>query len=378
MHIAWLFEYPTLHGGERSLLAAWPALKAAGMRATALAPSRGPLHAALIRAGVEVVPFETRDAADRRPALGELRDRLATALLSSRPDVLHANSLAMGRLSGPVAAELGLPSVAHLRDIIKLSRAAVADLNRHKRLLAVSRATRDFHVAQGLMADTVQVLYNGVDLEQFRPKAATGWLHRQLGLPSDAVLVGTIGQLVMRKGHDVLARAASRLARRHPDAHWIIAGSRHSQKAEAVEYEAGLQRTFAADGLTDRVHFVGTLDGIEKLLPELTLVVHPARQEPLGRVLLEAAAAGVPTIATDVGGTREIFPPEADAARLVPAGDDVALADAIGPLLVDARERRRLAQAARRRAEEAFDIRAAAARLLEHYMKSLRFSRFES
>jgi len=367
MHVTWLFEYPTLHGGERSLLAAWPALKAAGIRATAIVPARGPLHAALVRETIDIVPFETHDAAQRRLPLSELRDRLAAALLAARPEVLHANSLAMGRLSGPVATDLVLPSVAHLRDIINLSRAVVADLNRHTRLLAVSRATREFHVAQGLSEDKVQVLHNGVDLERFRPAAPTGWLNKRLGLPSGAALIGTIGQLVMRKGHDVLARAAGRLAHTHQDVHWIIAGSRHSQKAEAVEFEAGLRRLFGAAGLTGRIHFIGELEGVEALLPELTLLVHPARQEPLGRVLLEAAATGVPCVATDVGGTREIFPIEANAARLVPAGDDGALADAIAQLLADAPERRRLGEAARQRAEEAFDIRAAAARLLEVY-----------
>ncbi len=374
MRVAWLFEYPTLHGGERSLLAAWPALKAAGIRATALAPPRGPLYAALIRDRVEVVPFETHDVAERPPTLGESRDRLAAALLALRPDVLHANSLAMGRLSGPVAADLGLPSLAHLRDIIKLSRAVVADLNRHTRLLAVSLATRDFHVAQGLLAEKLQVHYNGVDLARFRPQAPTGWLKGRFGLPSGAVLIGTIGQLVMRKGHDVLARAAGKLAHTHQNVHWIIVGSSHSQNADAVEYESGLRQLFGAAGLADRVHFVGELEGVESLLPDLTLLVHPARQEPLGRVLLEAAAAGVPCVATDVGGTREIFPPKANAARLVPGGDENALADAIAQLLADAPERHRLGQAARRRAEEAFDIRGAAARLLETYGKVRRMT----
>jgi glycosyltransferase involved in cell wall biosynthesis len=367
MHVAWLFEYPTLHGGERSLLAAWPALKSAGVCATALAPACGPLAQALAQSGIEVVAFVTADEQCRRRSLEGSRGDLECALSRLRPELLHANSLAMGRLSGPVANKLRLPSVAHLRDIIKVSQAVVADLNRHRRLLAVSNATRDFHLAQGLMPDKTHVLYNGVDLDRLRPKAATNWLKRRLGVASNAVLVGAIGQIVMRKGLDVLARAAARLAVTHPEVHWIIAGSRHSQKSEAVRFEAELHACFHAAGLASRVHFLGTLDGIDDLLPELTLLVHPARQEPLGRVLLEAAAAGVACVASDVGGTREIFPPQANAARLVPAGDEIALADAIAELLADADERRRMAQAARRRAEEAFDVRTSAARLFEHY-----------
>jgi glycosyltransferase involved in cell wall biosynthesis len=272
----------------------------------------------------------------------------------------------MGRLSGPVAADLRLPGLSHLRDIIKLSAAAVADLNRHVRLLAVSRATRDFHAAQGLAAEKLRVLYNGIDLQEFHPRAPSGWLHARLGLPADAPLVGAIGQLVMRKGHDVLARAAAGLAARLPLAHWILAGARYSQKPEAVEYEAALRRTFAAS-MSGRVHFLGTLETIADLLPELTMLIHPSRQEPLGRVLLEAAASGVACIATDVGGTREIFPPAESAARLVPAGDAEALAAAIAELMQNPEERARLGLAARRRAEAAFDIRQAAAGLVRHY-----------
>src|SRR5208283_1505697 len=117
------------------------------------------------------------------------RRRLAEILLRQRGTLLHANSLAMGRLSGPVAAELSLPSLSHLRDIVSLSRQAVADLNCHARLLAVSAATRQFHVAQGLDAAKTCVLYNGIDLERFRPRAATGFLHRQLGLAGDVPLL---------------------------------------------------------------------------------------------------------------------------------------------------------------------------------------------
>lgn len=367
MRVAWLFEYPTLHGGERSLLAARSQLAEAGFEIVALAPSEGPLASRLASEGIEVVPFVTQNAAGERASQEQLRERLSEMLVKLRPDLLHANSLAMGRLAGPVADEKKLPSLAHVRDIIKLSRAAIADLNRNTRLLAVSHATRDFHINQGLDAAKVEVLYNGVDLDEFRPCQPTGCLHARLKIPPDALLIGSIGQLVLRKGHDVLAAAAARLARQCPQAHWLLIGSRHSQKAEAVEHERSLHETFAAAGLAERVHFLGTVDGIADLLPELTLLVHPSRQEPLGRVLLEAAACGVACIATDVGGTREIFPPELGAARLVPVDDDAALASAITALASHPDECARLGLAARQRAEMNFDIRRSAAGLVEHY-----------
>ncbi|HJT32409.1 MAG TPA: glycosyltransferase [Pirellulales bacterium] len=365
--VAWLFEYPTLLGGERSLLAALGVLRSLGWQPLAVGPAEGPLADELDRQGVENVVFSVFDRYGARLPRPTLHDRLRQILEQRRPDLLHANSLSMGRLSGLVAAEAGLPSIAHLRDIVGMSAAAVADLNRHTRLLAVSRATRDFHTRQGLRDDLCHVCYNGVDLETFRLRAPTGWLHRKLRLPPETSIVLSIGQLVLRKGHDVLVRAAARLRESLPHLHWVIAGARFSQKAEAVQYEADLHAAVAAAGMSERFHFLGTVANVPELLSEATLLVHPARQEPLGRVLLEAAAAGVPCVATDVGGMCEIFGDAPAAALLTPPDDERALAEAVAALMAAPAVRVRLGQAARRRAEELFDAHANAAALAEHY-----------
>ncbi|MGA2620857.1 MAG: glycosyltransferase family 4 protein [Thermoguttaceae bacterium] len=402
-----LCEFPTLHGGERSMLATLEGVAAAGWQPSVAAPPQGPLAEALRERGVELVPFATRDALGRRRPRGVLAAELAALLHRRRPDLLHANSLSMGRLAGPVAAELGLASLAHLRDIVRLSAAAVADLDCHRRLLAVSQATARFHQAQGLTAEKMRVVYNGVDLEQFRPRAATGRLHAELGVAGDTPLLGVIGQISLRKGQDLLVRALEGLCRyvgwversephqgmvepalvglatldppyfgsavAHvaalPQPHLLIIGERYSGKAESRQFEADL-RTAAGGALAGRLHFLGFRLDVDRILSELTLLVHPARQEPLGRVLLEAAAAGVAVIATDVGGTREIFPPECRAARLVPPESAPALARAIAELLADPRERARLATAARGRIEQCFDRTRAAAALVEQYESS--------
>ncbi len=102
----------------------------------------------------------------------------------------------------------------------------------------------------------------------------------------------------------------------------------------------------------------------------MTILAHPARQEPLGRVLLEAAASGVAIVATDVGGTREIFPPDSHAARLVPPDEPDCLADAMLEILGDGSLRTQLGAAARRRVVAAFSAERAAAGLVEHYRQS--------
>jgi glycosyltransferase involved in cell wall biosynthesis len=361
-----LCEYATLNGGERSMLATLGGVHAAGFTPLVMAPPQGPLAEALTVGGIELLPFECRMADGNRIPQPRLREMLLATLRRRRPALLHANSLAMGRLSGPVAAQLALPSVSHLRDIVRLSAQAVADLNCHRRLLAVSHATREFHVSGGLAAEKVHVLNNGVDLEQFRPRRPTGYLHRELGLPPKAQLIGAIGQIALRKGQDVLIDAARRIADRSPDAHYLIVGQRHSEKDESQRFERDLHD--AVEGsLRGRVHFLGARNDVCQLLGELALLAHAARQEPLGRVLLEAAAAGTAIVATAVGGTSEIFPPDAGAAVLVSPGDAAALADAMLTLLGDPSLRGRLGSDARRRAEERFDVRTAVAGLIEHY-----------
>ena len=360
-------EFPTLLGGERSMLATLDGVRAAGYTLAVAAPPQGPLAEALRGRGIEVLPFAPCPEGQPRPPQGQIRAELAGLIRSWRPDLLHANSLAMGRLAGPVVAGLGVPSVAHLRDIIKLSRQAAADLGCNGRLLAVSGAVRDFHAAAGRPAEKIHVLYNGVDLERFRPRPPSGDLHRQLGLAPGVPLLGTIGQLALRKGQDVLLAAMTRVAGEFPDVHCLVVGARWSDKDESRRFEADLRA--AAERLGGRVHWLGVRDDVDRLLPELTVLVHPARQEPLGRVLLEAAACGVAVVATDVGGTREIFPASSDSARLVPPDDAVAMAAAIGQLLGDPALRVRLGIAARRRAEAAFDIRTAAAGLVRHYQE---------
>jgi glycosyltransferase involved in cell wall biosynthesis len=271
-----------------------------------------------------------------------------------------------------VAVERDLPSIGHLRDIVKLTRQVVDDLNAHRRLVAVSQATRNFHLAQGVDAAKCIVLHNGVDLKEYSPRPVTGLVHRELGLVPTARLIAVIGQLGMRKGTDLVLVAASRVAAYAPDVHWLIVGERTSNKTEARVFEAHLHTFASGPNLRGRTHFLGCRDDVPRLLTECILLVHAARQEPLGRVLLEAAASGVAVVATDVGGTREIFSPDSLSAVVVPANDSLVLADSVLALLRDDARRQELAAAARRRAEQEFDIRKTVPYLIELYQNLLK------
>lgn len=366
-----LCEFPTLLGGERSMLATLPAVAAAGFEIHVAGPPQGPLADAIRERGMAYVTWPTCDVHGERLPLDQLRTKLAAVIQAVRPELLDANSLSTARIAGPVAVNCGLRSLGHLRDIMKLSPQPLDDLNAHQRLVAVSRAARDFHVAQGIDAGRCVVVYNGVDLAEFGPRPPTGYLHRQLDLPPTARMIATIGQLGLRKGTDVALAAALQIAPDVPDAHWLVVGERTSNKAESREFEKLLRSISEEPLLAGRVHFLGNRSDVPRLLNECVLLVHAARQEPLGRVLLESAASGLAVVATDVGGTHEIFPAEAGGAVLVPPDNRSAMADAVLALLQNSERRQSLAAGGRRRAEEAFDARHAATRLVENYQAVL-------
>ena len=377
--MAILSEFESRHGGENSLLAVLPHLMRRGVRPIIVAPDSGDFATAIRELGLELVDFR-RTLSDGTPlAQSQVREALAAKLRRISPDLVHANSLAMGRLAGPVTKRLKLPGLAHLRDIVRLNRQAVTDLNENTRLLAVSHATREYHIAQGLSPEKCHVVYNGIDLTEFRYREPTGFLHRELDLPCDAVLIGNIGQIGLRKGQIPLLMTMQQIVETLPHTHLLIVGKRWSSKAESVVYEQTVHDLAAQPPLKGHVHFLGVRHDVPAILNELTVLLHGARQEPLGRVLLEAAASQVPVIASNVGGTGEIFQPlesrEQPAAILIndlesKSDDDLSceFAQNASRLLINKTFRDNMARQARAIIEERFSVEKSANFIYSHYI----------
>jgi glycosyltransferase involved in cell wall biosynthesis len=357
------FEFPSLNGGERSILAVLPQLVGTEFEFVAVAPAQGPLAEALQSVGVPTLPFDVRDVFGMRRPVERLLEDFAVAIRRTRPDLVHGNSLSMARLTGSIANQSPAVCTAHLRDIIGLSAAAVQQVNSNRALIAVSKAVRDFHAAQGVDASRMQVIPNGIEVDDGQGPH-DGRLEAELGLPPGSFLVASVGQICLRKGQDVFAQAAVLAAAQMPAAHFLLIGERYSAKPESAAYDESIDRTFAAAGLADRFHRLGFRQDVTQLLAEVDLLVHSARQEPLGRVLLEAAAAGCPIVATNVGGTSEMLIDD-QSALLVPADDPQALAAAMIRAFGDASLRDRLADWARARIATYFSIADSARRLAD-------------
>jgi len=354
------FEYATLNGGEFSMLAMLEALGQTEFEFVAAAPTSGMLTERLEQCGVQVLPLTLRDTQGKKLSIKQINSHLVEIVTRVSPDLVHSNSLSMGRMVGRIASQLTIPCTSHLRDIIRLNKTAVSDLNRNAGLIAVSNATKQYHVEQGILSDKLQVIYNGVNTELFRPTPATGILKQELSLSDSAVLCANIGQICLRKGQTLFAQAAASLAEEFPEANYLFIGQRHSEKKESIAYEKAIGLIFREAGIENRLFCLGFCEDVPVILNEINLLVHTAHQEPLGRVLLEAASCGQAIVATEVGGTGEILADQVSA-LLVPPNDLPALTAAIRRMLTEREFRIRLGQQARMLAIEKFSLPTATA-----------------
>jgi glycosyltransferase involved in cell wall biosynthesis len=194
------------------------------------------------------------------------------------------------------------------------------------------------------------VVHNGVSAAEFEPVASD---------PSATDLL-FVGELRLLKGVDVLIDAIATLAKKGQPVTATIVG----EGPDRSTFEAAA----TAHGLGDAVKFAGAMPARAAFALGRLLVV-PSRAESLPYIVLEAAAAGLPMVATDVGGIPEIF--GADAGELVPPADATALARAIGSALHDPAERREAALRLRARVREAFSTDAMTDAVLAAYHQAL-------
>ncbi len=362
-------EYGWRNGGENSWLAVAEVLRKRGFEFKIACPAKTELSNHLNDIGMKTIDWQLARASGTRKTQDEIRADISEIIRRCEPDIVHANSLSSSRLVGPVTQQLKTPALGYLRDIIKISRKAMSDINGLDSIVAVSAATRNFHIDNGLSAEKSTVIHNGVDLEHFKPAKKSASIHHELGLKPGTRLVLCIGQIGMRKGTHIVIQAFNNLCRTFNDVALLLVGMRNSVKDEAIEYE---QQCRQLDNSNDHVFWLGRRNDASQLMNSADVLLHGARQEPLGRVLLESLASGLPFVATDVGGTREIIvEPSLQDQVLVDIDCVDAMTNKSAAILGDATLQKQIAADFRNRAIQQFNIERCADELLEAYNRIL-------
>jgi glycosyltransferase involved in cell wall biosynthesis len=229
-------------------------------------------------------------------------------------------------------------------------------------LVAVSESEGRIVAARGIVpADRVSVIHNGIDLSVIDlsddgidagPRHnGPGPLRTRLGLPLEAPVVGFVGRLAAQKNPALLVHAAAQLAGEHPDLHTVLMGD--------GPLAPGLRGQIQQLSLTDCVHLSGHQRRAASVMAALNLLVLPSEYEGCPYAPLEAMRAGVPVVASDVVGNRDVVL-HSRTGLLFPPGDASLLAAAISLVLGDPVLGTRLTDAARDRLAADFDVQAMA------------------
>ena len=259
--------------------------------------------------------------------------------------VLHANSAAPHQWLVPVARATRRPLLAHLHIDYRRRSRFVCLLHQSSLVVGVSRQVIGDFLDDGMAPERTHVIYNGIDFTRLQVSAGRD-PRRELGISPDAVVITSVGSLILRKGQDVLIRAfRSLIAGR--DVHLVIS----SEGPERANYEA-LAVTL---GVADRVHFLGFYDDIPALYRATDIVALASRADAFGLVLAEAGFFALPAVATTVGGIPEVVD-HGKTGLLVAPDDPDALATALVRLIDDRGERIALGRAAKERAEQLFGV----------------------
>jgi glycosyltransferase involved in cell wall biosynthesis len=281
--------------------------------------------------------------------------RLLRFIRENQIDLIHAH-LAYAATWAALASRItGVPSVATLHVAPpKSGRARLRD--RLMRFVLRRWSAQVIVVSEALRRqygdDRFAVAHNGIHVDRFAGsrEESRERIARELDIPSDAKIVTTVSVLREGKGVEVLLRAFESI----DDAYLLIIG------------DGPKREEWQALAKNDRIRWAGFRRDVDALLPGCDVFVLASFEDAFPTVLLEAMAAGLPVVASRVGGI-----PEITEEVLVPPGDASALATAIRDLLTNDERRRAMGDAARKRARERFSTAAWIARLEEIYTRVL-------
>lgn len=357
-------------GGERNVVSMMPYMKQQGIEVvlgTLSTRFDSPLALEFANSGLERINLGARRMIDTRAFRrfrNLLRERKFDIVHSEDQDVIMYGAMAhrfFGQatvMSRHVLVEPSDTWKESVRARMVLTAARVG----FNRVVAVSEATRhQFSTLSGLSLNKIETIYNGIALEKFDTRAQREATRAQLGWLPDQKIVVMVAVLRRGKGHEVLFEAIPHLQAAIPNVKIKLIG------------EGELHDTLhkQATQFGDAIEFMGQRMDIPALLGGADVLVLPSWSEALPTVLIEAGAAALPVVATNVGGTSEIVV-EGETGWIVAAGDAAALADRLAHVLNHPSDALKMGQAAQVRVRKLFTFEQQAAKTIQLYQSILK------
>lgn len=285
--------------------------------------------------------------------------RLARIMREIRPTIVHSRN--WGGIEAIAAARLaGVPVSLHSEHGYELDMSAGLPL--HRRLLrhfsyrmstavaTVTEELRSYHAAQAWWKpEAIEVLYNGVDGGLFSPQPLVrDRVRQELGIPANAVVLGSVGRMIALKDFGTLLSAAEALVPEASNLYVVVVGS-------GPELSNLRDRAASSERLAGRVLFPGGIDQVADMLNAMDVFVLPTLMEGMSNTLLEALAVGLPCVASRTGGNPEVIA-EGVCGYLFTPKDVPGLVSLLRTLLRDTQLRARFGRAARERALQEFSL----------------------
>ena len=298
--------------------------------------------------------------------------KIARLLRAERPDILHTH-LPRADFAGAFARVFhpGLVWVCSVHAIYSEDWSGRWSLplfnllwRRADVMLCISHAVRDWLVGRGVPPDKARVIHYGIEPEKFSESRVN--LREQWGL-NDHAVIGSIGRLESRKGHDLLIQAMPELCKRVPSARLLIAGH------DPCGYGATLRRLIDRLELGEKVRLVGFQTDVVSFLNALDVFAFASSSEGFGQVLVEAMAAGKPVVASRISPLTEIVV-DGETGLLVEPMKPKPFADALIQLIKDPLKREYMGLRGRERVEKFFTAERMAGETLALYKELERYN----
>lgn len=293
--------------------------------------------------------------------------RLCRLVRTHKPDVVHLHSRRGADLLGGIAARRSrVPAVILSRRVdnpVKrgmLSRLKYGRLCDH--IIAISHGIVRALIEGGVDPQKITCVHSATDVKAYQKSGREDEVRSELGIGPEELVVAIAAQLIERKGHRFLFQAVPEILRSSPNTKFLILGE--------GALESGLKGLASELGIAEHTIFAGFRNDMPDILSIVDVLVHPATMEGLGVAILQAMAAGIPVVASGVGGIPEAVRDGVNG-FLVPPRDSEAIAAGVMRLLNDPHLRRDFGEAGRLIAEEEFSVEAMVKGVLEVYHRVL-------